>query len=360
MQRRVRRKSRVEERQRSGRLHHPAHQVEAILDDRAGDAVTRHRHRGQGEPGIDRRVVRLDTAERTDQILGRHLAACDVDPATVSARGAAAASGGHPFLRRAPRVVDGVVLLHHIGVRRGQDEAVPGPAADDVDLAVDDAAERVVARHRHRLAALPIVGGGVVHVVGAENQRRSEEREERILGPCHRRGAADHVDLAADFSGDRGPALAGQRRQRPPGIACRIVFPRVVNGLPGAANRDGGFLRGEEAAHHVDLPVRSRQGGMVGRTRHRRLLRPFVGGRVVLVGDASSLAPVPAAKHVEFAVGGDAVELLIWLREWCALLPGRCGHLSQRGRGEHHSGHQDGQHGGSPLQYFRHGVSFHR
>ena len=302
--------------------------------------------------------VRLDAAKRANEILGRHLAAGDIDPAAVRARRSPASRCGHPFLRSAPRVVDGVVLLDDIGVRGGQDEAVPGPAADDVDLAVDDAAERVVARHGHRLAALPLVRGGVVHVVGAKNQRRSEEREERLLGACHRRGAADHVDLAADFSSDRRPALAGQGRQRLPGIRRRVVLPRVVNGFPCAAHWDGGVLRRDEAAHHIDLAVRSGQGRMVGRPRHRRLLRPFVGGRVVFVGNAPSLASVPAAKHVEFAVGGNAVELLVGLREWCALLPGRCGHLRQRGRDEQNTSHQHGQHGGSSLQCFRHGFSF--
>ena len=78
---------------------------------------------------------------------------------------------------------------------------------------------------------------------------------------------------------------------------------------------------------------------MVGGPRHRLFLRPFVGGRVVLVVDAPSLAVVPAADHVHLAVEGDAVELFIRLREWCALLPGGCRHLSQCGRGENQAGH---------------------
>ena len=179
-----------------------------------------------------------------------------------------------------------------------------GPAANDVDLAVDDAAERVVARHRHRPAALPLVRGRVEHLVGTEHPRRSEEREKRVFGPVRRRGAANHVDLAADFGGKCGPALAGQRWQRLPGIRRRVVLPRAVDGLPGAAHGDGGVLRGDEAAHHIDFAVGSGQRRMVGRPRHRRLLRPFVGDGVVFVGDASRLAPVPAAKHVEFAVAG--------------------------------------------------------
>ena len=100
---------------------------------------------------------------------GRHLAAGHVDPAAVGAPAAAAARRRHPLFRSTPHVGHGIVLLHHIRVGGGQDEAVAGAAADDVDLAVDGTGERVVARHCHRLAALPLVRGGVVHVVGAEN-----------------------------------------------------------------------------------------------------------------------------------------------------------------------------------------------
>ena len=151
----------------------------------------------------------------------------------------------------------GAVLLHHIRVGGGQDEGVAGAAADDVDLAVDGGGERVIARHRHRLAALPLVRGRVVHLVGGENQRWSEEREEWVLGTFHRRRAADHVDLAADFDRYRGPAFRRQRRQRLPGIGRRIVLPRVVDGFPRAAGRDLSVLWRHEAADHVDLAVRS-------------------------------------------------------------------------------------------------------
>ena len=229
---------RVEERHRPCGLDHPAHQVKAIADHRARDAMTRHRHGGQRGPRIGRRLVRLDGSERADDLLGRHLAARHVDPAAVRAPGAAAAGRRHPLFRNTPQVGHGIVLLHHIRVGGGQDEAVAGAAADDVDLAVDGTGERVVARHRHRPAALPLVRGRVVHVVGGENPRRSEEREERVLGRFHRRDAADHVDLAADLDGHRGPALAGQRRQRLPGIGRRIVLPHVVDGFPCAADGD--------------------------------------------------------------------------------------------------------------------------
>ena len=95
----VRGERRVEERQRPRRLDHPAHQVEAIADHRTGDAVTRHRHGGQRHPRIRRRVVRLDGSKRADEFRGGHLAAGDINPAAVRARGPAAASGRHPLLR---------------------------------------------------------------------------------------------------------------------------------------------------------------------------------------------------------------------------------------------------------------------
>ena len=180
---------------------------------------------------------------------GRHLAAGHVDPAAVRAPAAAAAGRRHPLLGSTPHVVRGIVLLHHVRVGGGHDEAVAGAAADHVDLAVDGSGERVVARHRHRLAALPLVRGGVVHVVGAQNVARSHEREEGSLGPFHRRGAADHVDLAADFHGHRGAELAGQRRQRLPGVGRRVVLPNVVNGFPGGADWDGLFSGATKPPH---------------------------------------------------------------------------------------------------------------
>ena len=172
---------RVEEYQRPGGLDHPAHQVKAVADHRTRGAVTRHRHRGQLDPRIRQRVVRLDRSKRADELLRGYFTPGHIDEAAVGARDAAAASGGHPLLGSIPRVREGVVLLDHIGVRGGQDEALAGAAADDVDLAVDGGGERVIARHRHRLAGLPLVRGRVVHFVDAEHPRGSEGGEERVL-----------------------------------------------------------------------------------------------------------------------------------------------------------------------------------
>src|ERR1700682_3399317 len=90
--------------------------------------------------------------------------------------------------------------------------------------------------------------------------------------------------------------------RRLPGIGRRIVLPDVVNGLPGSADWDRGFLRGDETAAHVNLAVRCRQGRMVRRLWHRLLLGPFVSGRVVLVVGPPSLALAPAADHIQLAL----------------------------------------------------------
>ena len=118
------------------------------------------------------RLVRLDGSKRADELFRRHLAAGHVDPAAVRAPGAAAAGVGIRSFGALHDVDYGVVLLDHIRVGGGQDEAVAGAAADDVDLAVDGGGERVIARHRHRLAALPLVRGRVVHIVGGENHEK--------------------------------------------------------------------------------------------------------------------------------------------------------------------------------------------
>ena len=338
----------------------------AIADHRARGAVTRHGHRRQRAPRIRQRVVRLDGSIRADELLRGDFASGHVDAAAVRAGHASAAGGGHPLLRHVPGVRGGVVLLHHIRVRGAQDEGVAGAAADDVNLPVDGGRERVIPRHRHRLAGLPLVRGGVVHLVDAEHPGWSEGGEERVLRVAkpalrivedrsfHRCRTADRVDLAADLDGHRGSALRGQRRQRLPGIGDRIVLPRVVDGLPCGAERESRVRWRHEAAHHVDLAVCSGQRGMVRRPRHRLFLRPLVGGRVVLVVDPASLAVVPASDDVQFAVHGNAVQLLIRLRERCALLPGRIGHLRMRRRDERHAGNQQREHRGSPLYDFRH------
>ena len=240
MRRRVGLEMRVEERHRPGGLDHPAHQVEFIADHRTGKAVARHHHGGQRHPRIDRRVVRLDAVIRADQAVGRDLAARHIDQLAVRAPGPAASGIRHPLSRSTPRVGHGTVRLHRIRVGGGQDEGVAGAAADHVDLAVDDAAVRVIARHRHRGAALPLVRGGVVHFVGGEHLGRSVRGEERVLGCFHRGGATDHVDLAAVFGGQCGAAPGGHRRQRLPGIGGRIVLPHVVNRLPCGAEGDRG------------------------------------------------------------------------------------------------------------------------
>ena len=82
---------------------------------------------------------------------------------------------------------------------------------------------------------------------------------------------------------------------------------------------------------------------MVGRARHRLLLRPLVGRRIVCVVGPAGLAVVPAADHVHLAVAGDAIEFFIRFWKRSPLLPGRRGHLSEHGRGEKQAGRDQGQ-----------------
>ena len=98
--------------------------------------------------------------------------------------------------------VAGIVFLDDVGVARHRDEGVSDAAADDVDLAVDRAAKRVIAAERHRRAALPCVRRRIVHVVGGQHARRPVAVDGRFLRAFNRGCAADEVDLAAHFGGD--------------------------------------------------------------------------------------------------------------------------------------------------------------
>src|SRR4029077_7917769 len=100
----------------------------------------------------------------------------------------------HPFFRSTPHITYWAVLLHHIRVGSGQDEGVAGAPANYVDFAVNGGGVRMIARHGHWLAALPLVRGRVKNLVGGENQRWTEEREVWGLGTCPRGGAPDAGD----------------------------------------------------------------------------------------------------------------------------------------------------------------------
>ena len=84
-----------------------------------------------------------------------------------------------------------------------------GAAADDVDLAVDDAAEGVIARHRHRVAALPLVRGGVVHLVRAEHASGSipETKSGQVLVLIEQPGEASKLVTMPEMASS-GPAEA--------------------------------------------------------------------------------------------------------------------------------------------------------
>ena len=68
VRRRMGNQLRIEECHRARGLDHPAHQVKLVADHGARNPVTRHRHRGQRQPGIGCRVIRLDAPERADEL----------------------------------------------------------------------------------------------------------------------------------------------------------------------------------------------------------------------------------------------------------------------------------------------------
>src|SRR5256885_9087826 len=68
---------------RAGRLHIPAHHVKALADHGASEAVARDRHRPQGLPGVRRRIVGLERAERGHHSGRLVFAAGDVQLAVV-------------------------------------------------------------------------------------------------------------------------------------------------------------------------------------------------------------------------------------------------------------------------------------
>src|SRR5207244_3646797 len=241
--------------------------------------------------------VRLDGSERSDELFRSHLATRYVDPAAIRSPGAAAASRRHPFFRSTPHITYWAVLLHHIRVGSGHNEAMASAATNYVDFAVNGGGVRVVLSHRLRPAALALVRGRVKNPHGGVDKRWPDEREVGGLGTCNCGSGDDHVKLA----------------------------------------------------------IRSGYGRMVGRPRHSFFLSPFVGSRVILVVDAGSLAFVPAANHVHFAVEGGTVELFIRLRERRRLLPRRCWYLTsvvtRRGYCENEADDQS-KHRGPQLQYF--------
>jgi hypothetical protein len=86
---------------------------------RTGDAVPRHRHWWQRDPGVRGRLVRLDGSERADELFCSHLTTSYVDPPAICAPGAAVAGRRHPFFRSTPHVTYWAVFLDHIRIGSG-------------------------------------------------------------------------------------------------------------------------------------------------------------------------------------------------------------------------------------------------
>ena len=128
--------------------------------------------------------------------------------------------------------------------------------------------------------------------------------------------AAHHVDFAARLDRGCGQAANRHRCQRPPRVGCRVVFPGVVDRELCRPAR----LPLNAAAEHVDLAVVADDPIVMRRLRHVLLLRPAIGGRVVLehisrrrtllAGDGDRIS----AKQIQLSVDDGAVPFLVWLR----------------------------------------------
>ena len=211
-------------------------------------------------------------------------------------------------------------------VARDGDERVAHAAADDVDLAVHRADERVVASERHRRAALPRVRDGIVDVIDGEVPRRPCAVDGHLFRSFHGGGAADQIHLAADLGDDRRSALHRKRRERLPRVGDRVVLPGVVDRFPSAP-----AAREDEAAEHVDLALVLDHRLVMDRAGHRLLLGPAVGRGVVLEDRATRLAAPEAAENMDLAAGGYPVQLLVGFRKRRELGPTA---LRERGGGQ--------------------------
>ena len=184
----------------------------------------------------------------------------------------------------------------------------------------------------------------------------------------HDAGAADDMDLAVDDGCARGAALRRHRRERLPRIGCGIVLPSLADRHPG---RGAGF-RQPEAAECVDLVVVAGERDVVRRDRHRLLLRPPVGRRIVFEHQPDRFpAGREPGKDVEPATRDRAQNLLGRLRKRRELDPGsagagrwrrrmqrvRAGRRLRRRLGE---GDGRGEEGGNPGEGRpRHGADVH-
>ena len=107
-----------------------------------------------------------------------------VDTAAIGAPGAATTRRRHPFSSEHSTVsITGLYSsTTSVLVAGYKDEGVASAAANDVDFAVNGGGVRMIARYRHRPAALPLIRGRVKNLVSGENQRWSEEREVWVFG----------------------------------------------------------------------------------------------------------------------------------------------------------------------------------
>src|SRR5947207_3791905 len=142
----------------TGRLHIAADHVQTVADHGARQAVSRHRQRRQHGPAVACRVVCLQRAEGVHHLRVLTFAAGDIDAPAVDARRHRAARGRHLGAGTSPGIGGRIVFLDDVDVAAARgDESAPDAPADHVDLAVDRACGRMIARSRHRGARPPRV-----------------------------------------------------------------------------------------------------------------------------------------------------------------------------------------------------------
>ena len=280
--------------------------MQLIAGDASRHPVTRHRHPGQHDPAVGRRIVAFEGPKRRALLGILHLAAGHVDAPAVNAAGDRAARRRHAGLDP-PKIIGWIVLLDHVGIAGEPDEGGSQSTPDGINLSIDRAGHQMVACGRHRPALAPGVGGDIVFLDRADGEMRTRRQDRGFIGSGRGGGAAHHIDFAVDHGRRRRAALGRHGRQRLPVVRRRIVFPGIVDRDPGGRPRQ----RWNEAAERIDLALVFGEGDMVGWQRHLFPLGPFVRGGVVFVNQGLGFPDRRQAREdIHLAAGRHAQNLL--------------------------------------------------
>src|SRR6478736_4259591 len=271
----------------SRRLNVAGNDMQFIADDSAGEAVAGDAHARQALiPCVISGIVSFEGPERSLDLVVLEFSAGNINAALVDATGHAATRRRHLPLGR-PQILGHVIFLVDVGIARPRYESRTESSADRIDLAVDRGAEKMIARGWHRRTCAPAILRRIVFLVDADAYVvwLPVEADRRIARARQAGGSADHVDLAVDRHGNAAATLGRQWSDRLPAIGGRRILPGIVDRLPGDV-----LARAHEAAEDIDLVVeRDRHAVMHMRLRHRTLLRPALGGRIIDIDYAHRL-----------------------------------------------------------------------